>query len=107
MAKPHQAHRNDKGYRVGESHPLAKLTDAEVDKVFDLRDQGLALREIAQAMGLSKSGVFGILSGRRRCQTPVTDGRWERPRPKPSPRVDVEPLQAAFKGMSLKTNRKH
>lgn len=64
---------NERGMRIGESHPKAILTDAEVEQL--IADRGpegqpprLSLRELALKWGLSKSGVKGIIDGRRRGQ---------------------------------------
>lgn len=64
---------NDKGNRVGETHPRAVLTDAEVDLVFGLIEDGLSYSVIAEKFEVSKSCIGHLASGRRRCQTPA---RW-------------------------------
>ena len=52
---------NDRGYRVGQDHPNAKLTDVEVAAL--IRDRGpeeaptMSLSQLAKRYGLSKSGV--------------------------------------------------
>jgi len=53
-------------YQTGERHPRAKLTDKEVDLVRDLHDQGEPYAALAKRFGLSKSGIAGIVSCRRR-----------------------------------------
>ena len=71
MAKQYIA-TNEKGYRIGQDHPNAKLTDIEVLAL--IRDRGpedapiMSLSQLAAKYGLSKSGVKGILDGRRRGQ---------------------------------------
>lgn len=60
---------NELGRRVGESHPGAKLTDADVDLVHLLIEDGLSYAQVAEKMGVSKSCVAHIASGRRRGQT--------------------------------------
>ena len=62
---------SDRGYRLGDSHPQAKLTNADVDRVHELREAGLSLAHIAGQVGASKSAVAHILSGRRRAEIPV------------------------------------
>jgi predicted DNA-binding protein (UPF0251 family) len=59
---------NENGNRIGENHPRAKLLDAEIEMLHELRDAGLTLREIGEKMDLSKGGVWKILNGYRRCQ---------------------------------------
>ena len=59
---------NEMGRRIGESHPRAKLTDREVVQVLDLIDEGMSYAQIARKMGVSKSCIAHIASGRRRGQ---------------------------------------
>lgn len=59
---------NELGRRIGESHPRAKLTDAEVDLVLDLLADGMSLAQVAGKMDVSKSCIAHIASGRRRGQ---------------------------------------
>ena len=70
---------NDRGRPIGESHPLAKLTDADVDLIHWLHEQGLSYRQIAMkfddGVSVSKSHVRYIIKGKRRGQTPT---RWKR-----------------------------
>ena len=61
---------NDRRRRIGQDHPRAVLTDHEVDLVHRLREEGLTLTEIALKMEISKGGVWKILNGHRRSQTP-------------------------------------
>ncbi|MDR0439468.1 MAG: hypothetical protein LBI59_00570 [Candidatus Accumulibacter sp.] len=61
---------NEKGLRVGQDHPQAKLSDLEVEAL--IRDRGpedaplLSYGKLARKYGISKSGVRDILTGRRR-----------------------------------------
>lgn len=64
---------NDRGCRIGETHPRAKLTDNEVDLVFELRDAGLTLAAIAEKLDVTKGTIWKILTGRRRGQVAA---RW-------------------------------
>ena len=59
---------NEDGRRIGDGHPQAVLSDAEVDALLAERDAGKTLAELARRWGLSKSGVKGIVHGRRRGQ---------------------------------------
>lgn len=61
---------NDRGQRIGETHPQAKYSNGEVAAVLALRDQGLTYSQIAKACEMPKSTVACICSGKRRCQTP-------------------------------------
>lgn len=63
---------NEKGYRIGQDHPNAKLTDIEVAAL--IRDRGpegaptMSLAKLADKYGMSKSGVKGIVDANRRSQ---------------------------------------
>lgn len=59
---------NEHNCRIGEGHPRAKLTDAEVDLVFALREEGLSLAEIAAKFDVSKGCIWKIVQGLRRGQ---------------------------------------
>ncbi len=87
--------RNEMGRRIGESHPRAVLTDHEIallaemldarEQIIErlkasrptaqlrtaLRDHGLSFSALAAKFEVSKSHVWKIATGRRRCQTPV------------------------------------
>lgn len=53
---------------IGERHPLAKLSDHEVDLVRELHDDGngMSYSEIALKMEVSKSSVADMCKYRRR-----------------------------------------
>lgn len=59
---------NDLGLRVGEDHANARLTNAEVDLLLTLREQGMSYSQLAEKFELSKSGVRKICKGINRCQ---------------------------------------
>lgn len=63
---------NEQGRRIGESHPGAKLTDAEVDLVLDLLDAGLSLQCVADKMDVTKGCIWKIKEGLRRSQRAVS-----------------------------------
>jgi predicted transcriptional regulator len=56
---------------IGQEHPRAKLLDSEVDQVLELVEAGFSFSQVAEKMGVTKSCVGHIVSGRRRCQTPA------------------------------------
>jgi hypothetical protein len=60
---------NEKGCRIGETHPAAKFTDGEVMMVFNLKALGWGYRRISRKLEMSKSQVRKILKGQARCQT--------------------------------------
>ncbi len=57
---------NDKGFIVGEDHPRAKYTDADIDAVFELREEGFSLRAIAKKMEMPLRTVRSYLNGSTR-----------------------------------------
>jgi len=71
---------NENGKRIGEDHHRAKLTDADIEQIFYLREAGLSIGAIAKKFddvpgGISKSTVFDVLKGRRRSQVPAATKR--------------------------------
>lgn len=69
---------NDRGQRIGETHPQAKYSNGEVAGVLALRDQGLSYSQIATACQMPKSTIAHICRGDRRCQTPDRYSKVER-----------------------------
>lgn len=59
---------NERGNRIGEDHPGAKLTDNDVDIILELRDEGWAYRRIAGKMDCSSRQVRRICNGTHRAQ---------------------------------------
>lgn len=59
---------NEKGRRIGESHPRARLTDHEIGIVFELRAEGWGYKRIAQKMEMSVRHVRDVLACRKRAQ---------------------------------------
>lgn len=69
---------NERGNRIGESNPRAKLTDHEVDLIREMREERCpdgsyrySLGFLALRFKIPKSTVQDICSGRRRAQTPA------------------------------------
>lgn len=62
---------NERGLRIGDSHPQARLTNREVDMLLNLRDEGWSYRQLAEKFDISKSAARKICRGISRCQTPV------------------------------------
>lgn len=71
IAKTRMLAVNERGLRIGESHPRAVLTDHEVGLLMELRDEGHSYAKLAEMFEVHKGTVAKILSGQRRCQTPV------------------------------------
>ena len=51
---------------VGEKQATSIYTDAEIQNVFDLREQGLPITKIAEQTGMSMTHISGTLKGTRR-----------------------------------------
>lgn len=70
---------NELGYRVGESHHRAKLSDADIELILYLREQKISYSQIAakfdDGLVISKSTVRDVCSGRIRGQQPT---RWKK-----------------------------
>ena len=58
--------RGPTGHRRGESHPRAKLTDEQVDRIRSLRAHGWTYRRITEAIGASYWTVRDIADYRTR-----------------------------------------
>ena len=63
---------NEISRRVGNSHHNAKLTNAEVDMLLEMHDQGLGYRKLSAMFEVSKSLVRDICKGKSRCQIPTS-----------------------------------
>lgn len=59
---------NERGLRVGESHPRAVLTDHEVDLMLELREEGYSYSWLARTFEVHKQTVAKICQGVRRGQ---------------------------------------
>lgn len=93
---------NEKGRRIGETHPRAKLSDHEVDLIRDLAEgvrdpetdkvlqRGMTYEEIAQKFEVSWQTVRSIVKCRRRGQTPADYRTVEVPTLDPA---DAEPYE--------------
>lgn len=57
---------SDSGHAIGEDHPLARYTDADVRAVLMLREAGFSLRAIAAKMDMPVRTVRGYISQRTR-----------------------------------------
>lgn len=65
---------NEKGYRIGTSHPNSKLSDATIELILELREAGLSYKDIADKFDdpaeptVSKSMVYQVCQGLKRSQ---------------------------------------
>jgi predicted DNA-binding protein (UPF0251 family) len=62
---------NESGLRIGEDHPNAKLTDAEVEQIRLLHKSGMGYGTLAEKYEVSKWAIGRICRYERRAQTPV------------------------------------
>ena len=71
---------NDSGRYVGESHPKAKLSDADVEQMRDMHERlGLSTRLIARTFNVSRRTVRCILSYENRSQVATRVIKYVRP----------------------------
>lgn len=67
---------NEAGYPVGETHPNARLTDAQVDEIRNLHETGRwGYTALAERFGVSRSLIAAICRYEIRVQWPV---RWKK-----------------------------
>ncbi len=62
---------NESGLRIGEDHPRAKLTDAEVERLRQLHAEGIGYRRLAVIFEVNRATVRDIVKFRTRAQTPT------------------------------------
>ena len=62
---------NEYGQRIGQDHQRAVLSDAEVELMRQLAEEGMAYSELARKFEVSKWTVGRICRYERRAQTPV------------------------------------
>lgn len=79
---------DEKGNRLGEAHQRAKLSDADVELIRDIYDEGMeSMAQIAVVFKVSKSLVNHIVNFRKRATTPdayrtIDEAALKRPIPK-------------------------
>ena len=59
---------NESGRRIGEDHPKARLTNFQVDRVFELRERGWSYTKIANKFKVSRECIRSICLCRTRGQ---------------------------------------
>jgi len=59
---------NCAGQVIGQDHHRARLTDAEIDLIVELRAEGLTYPQIAEKFEISKGQAHDYFTGRRRGQ---------------------------------------
>lgn len=58
--------RNSKGYRIGEGHHNARLTNEDVAHILMLRSAGFSFKAIAKKMECGVTTVYKIVTGEMR-----------------------------------------
>ena len=59
---------NSAGQVIGQDHHRARLTDADIDLIVELRAEGLTYPQIAEKFEISKGQAHDYFTGRRRGQ---------------------------------------
>lgn len=59
---------NERGLRIGEDHPRAELTDAEVETIRSLHAEGMSYSRLAEKFEQSKGAIAKICRYERRGQ---------------------------------------
>lgn len=54
---------NEKGYRIGQMHHRAKLTDRDVELIFQMQADGISLNQISKKMGCCYATVWKVANG--------------------------------------------
>jgi len=79
---------NDAGLRIGQDHPQAKITDAEVELIRQLNEEGMSYEQLAEKFEISKWTIGRICRYEIRGQTcaqykpvcvvfkPLNNARW-------------------------------
>ena len=62
---------NERGRRIGEDHPGAKLTDHEVELLLALHEQGWGYRRLARKFGIDRGHARRLCLYLQRGQGPV------------------------------------
>ena len=61
----------ERGDRVGQDHPRAVLTDAEVLLVLAMHAEGWGYRRLAAKFEVSRASIRDVVKGRRRAMVPA------------------------------------
>ena len=59
---------NDAGLRIGEDHPNSKLTDAEVETIRQMHEDGMSYKTLAEKFEVSKGAIAKLCRYERRGQ---------------------------------------
>lgn len=84
---------DDKGNVLGEARHRAKLSDADVELIRDIYDEGLAsYATLAGVFGVKKATIYDIVNFRRRATTPAAYKTVLAAERKPMPKDRLEQL---------------
>ena len=75
---------NCAGQVIGQDHHRARLTDADVDMIVELRAEGLTYPQIAEKFEISKGQAHDYCTGRRRSQIASGQRQLDSPRFRPT-----------------------
>lgn len=83
----------DRGTPLGEHHHRAKLSDADVELIRDIYDEGMvSYSTLAEVFGVNKWTIRDIVTFRRRATSPTDYRTVDAPRKRPVPRSRLEQL---------------
>lgn len=75
IAKMRMVAVNERGVRVGETHPRAVVSDHDIGLMLELREEGFSYGWLAKKFEISKKQCWRICTGQQRAQTAVS---WRR-----------------------------
>lgn len=67
---------NEQGRRIGETHPRARLSEADIDAMFALRTRGVPVAEIAKQSGVSREYAYRVF--RHKARNQLAAAEWKR-----------------------------
>ena len=85
------------GHPLGEAHHNAKLSDADVEFIRDIYDEGMAsYGTLAHVFGVSKATIRNIVTFRKRATTPAGYRTVEASKRKPLPKDRLAQLGVEY-----------
>lgn len=83
----------ESGKAIGEHHHRAKLSDADVELIRDIYDEGMvSYATLAKVFQVSKATIYDIVTFRRRATSPAGYKNTEEGKRRPVPRSRLEEL---------------
>jgi len=85
----------ESGHAIGEAHHRARLSDADVELIRDIYEEGMeSYSTLAHVFGVSKETIRDIVTFRRRASTPAAYRTVEEGKRRPAPKSRLEQLGA-------------